>query len=276
MGKLWATCQEGDERGAMGRRERSKANPVLTLREAEDALGKVRRELGTGAWDRDPVAQALGHAHGRGGLAARKVSALTQYGLLRRRNGRYSFTPLGDALVHPRDEEEHRWALREALAQPALFAALLERYAAEPQIPRRLHHVLVRDHGITDAASGRAAEIFLRSGRYAGVLDAEGRVLIPLPGAAEEAPGAAEESATPSTSRALGTPALPVAVPAARLEEVSGAPAEEARSQRFEIALGPGRRAVLELPAEIRARDLEVLRKQLEVLELQIPERRGQ
>jgi hypothetical protein len=252
----------------MARRERSKAYPVLTLREAEDALGTVRRELGTGAWDRDPVAQALGHAHGRGGLAARKVSALTQYGLLRRRNGRYSFTPLGDALVHPRDEEEHRQALREALEQPALFAALLEGYAAAEQVPRRLHHVLVRDHGITDGASGRAAEIFLRSARYAGVLDAEGRVLTPLPGAVEETPGAGTEPGTFSGS-VPSEPAAPSA-PEATREEASGRRGGEAPTQRFEIALGGGRRAVLELPAELRPRDLEVLRKQLEVLELQV------
>ncbi|MDY7096306.1 MAG: hypothetical protein SX243_25300, partial [Acidobacteriota bacterium] len=170
--------------------------------------------------------------------------------------------------------EEHRQALREALAQPALFAAVLERYAAEPQVPRRLHHVLVRDHGITDAASGRAAEIFLRSARYAGVLDAEGRMLTPstaTPGSSEEAPSVGSGAAAPAEP----APTHPSIRPASAADSEGLAQESrggEAATQRFEISLGAGRRAVLELPAEMRPRDLELLRKQLEVLELQVGE----
>lgn len=263
---------------AMSRRERSRSYPVLSLREAEEAVTRVGRELGSGAWDRDPVAQALGHAHGRGGTAARKVSALTQYGLLRRRNGRYSLSTLGEALVHPRDDAERRAALRQALARPAVFGELLERYAPRGLLPQALHHALVRDHGITAAASGAAAEIFRRSARHAGVVDAEGRWIGVLgPGApAAKVPPSAEEIGDQSAGRggdtAAATPARGDAEGKGMSDEATRPVAERRegpRTQRFEIALGGGRSALLVLPAEPTARDLALLRKQLELLELQ-------
>lgn len=249
----------------MPRKARSRAYPALSLREAADAVTHLRGVLGGGAWDRQPLAEALGHRNAAGGPGARKIAALTQFGLLRRRNGRYSFTELGETLALFRDQDELGGALRQALRQPPLFAALCRRYEPEGRLPSQLHHALVRDHGITPAASGLAAEIFLRSAQYAGVVDVEGRFVATAPVTASPAsPAAGPEIAAAREVREAGSPERPTR--ARRADEEALAPGQ----QRFEIALGGGRRAVLVLPASPTSRDLALLRKQLELLELQV------
>ncbi|MCB1058171.1 MAG: hypothetical protein KDD11_21950 [Acidobacteria bacterium] len=251
----------------MAKKARSRAYPAITLRAAAEAVEHLRSELGTGAWDRQPLAEALGYRNAAGGPGARKIAALTQFGLLRRRHGRYSFTELGETLALYRDGRELDTALEEALRQPPLFAALWQRYEPEGRLPGRLEHALVRDHGITPRASARAAEVFLLSAQYAGVVDLDGRFLGKTsdghrPGGPER-PGA--EAAVLGTLPKAEGPGPESGSSGAGLAGRAGA-----GEQRFEIALGGGRRAVLVLPAVPTARDLALLKKQLELLELQV------
>ncbi len=227
-------------------KERSRAYPALSLEESRLAMAAILSRLGIGSFSREVLAEALGYSNAYGGPGARKIAALAQYGLLTRRGGLYSPTPLARRVVEPGDDVERLRALRLALRQPPLFRALLERYAPQGRIPRQLDGVLWRDHGITRKASRAAAETFRSSARYAGLLEGDG-TLLPHPEAA--APGREATGASPA---------------------VAGS--DPGREQRFELALTGGKIAKLVLPMRLSARDLDIVKRQIELLEYQVQE----
>ena len=170
--------EPGDERMPRLTTERSRAYPVLSLEAGEQAMSEILDRLGAGSYSREVLAEVLGHSNAHGGPGARKIAALAQYGLLWRRAGLYSPTPLAELLASgTAASDERRAALRRALRRPPLFRALLERYGPQGRVPRQLASVLWRDHGITRKASRLAAETFRTSARYAGVLDSDGNLL---------------------------------------------------------------------------------------------------
>ena len=228
--------------------ERSRAYPALTLADSGRAVGTILERLGAGSYSREVVAEVLGHSNAHGGPGARKVAALTQYGLLRRTAGLYSPTPLAQRVAGADGAALRRAALKQALGRPPLFRELLDRFAPQGRLPRQLASILWRDHGITRKASRFAAETFRESAHYAGILDLDGTLrAAELGGPADEAPSASGES------------------------ERTGPPASEPR-QRFELALTDGKLAKLSLPLELRRRDLEIVKKQIEFLEYQVAE----
>ncbi len=220
-------------------RDRSRAYPVFSLEEASRAAREILHHLGRGAFARQELVRLLGHANAEGGIGARKVAALSQYGYLSRRAGRYSPTALAEQVARPEDESERRAGLQRALEQPPLFKALLERYVPQGHVPAQLAGTLCRDFGITRRASTQAAEVFLCSARYAGVLGPDGAL------AAVPAAGGSQRS-------------------------VRGSAAGRTEEQRFELALTGGKIARLYLPFSLTERDLEIIKKQLEILELQV------
>ena len=222
--------------------QRSRAYPALSLEDGGRLMGEVLDRLGAGSFSREVLAEVLGYSNAHGGPGARKIAALAQYGFLKRRAGLYSPTALAESLRRPPHAPERRTALRRALRHPPLFKALLDRYAPQGRVPGQLASILWRDHGITRKASHLAADIFARSARYAGVLDEDG-VFLHRQG---------DEPAKDS-----------------HLENDAREPSEIAE-QRFEFALTEGQVAKLSLPLKLRRKDLEIVRRQIELLDYQV------
>ncbi len=227
---------------------RSRAYPVLPLEEATRVIGEILDRLGEGAYGREVLAGILGYSNAHGGPGARKIAALTQFGLLWRRAGLYSPTDLAREVVSP-VEDSRQAALFRALRQPPLFRALLDRYQPQGRVPSQLGAVLWRDHGITRKASRAAAETFIESARHAGVLDRDGLFLV---GA-----GADDDSR------------LPDGPEGDHQEPQRGAP-PSGQGQRFEFALSNEGVARLWLPLKLCREDLEIVRRQIDFLEYQV------
>ncbi len=224
---------------------RSKAYPAIPLDEALTLTSTLLDALGSHPATRADIASELGYESSEGGVAGRKIAALVHYGLLERRRGRYTPTPLAEQAIHPRSDAERDAARREALRSPQLFRTLLEHYGrgddAAVSLPAQLEAILSRDHGITRRASGHAADVFRRSARFAGLLDAPAR---------PAGQGKAAIVGSPTTQRS-----------------------DDPGEQRIDLALPGGRLARLTVPLDLDVRDVELLRrlllKQLEMLELQ-------
>lgn len=155
-------------------RERSAAYPVLDLAAAYRVLRQDLWGLGAVELGRAEMAKRLGYQAAEGGLAARKVGALVQYGILDRRVGRYSLSPLGLRLqALSLGDAEFPSAIRAALEHPTLFKEILRRYQRPGKVPRDLAPELA-DFGITQRASAQAAEVFRSSALFAGVIDTDG------------------------------------------------------------------------------------------------------
>jgi hypothetical protein len=111
-------------------------------------------------------------------MAARKIAALVHYGLMDRSAGRYRLSALGQRLLaFPLGSPEMLSARRSALERPVLFRSILDRFRLEGHISSSLAEVLATDFGITVKASFDAADIFLRSARFAKILANDGRLL---------------------------------------------------------------------------------------------------
>jgi hypothetical protein len=246
---------------------RSRAYPVCDLSAATEGIKHVVDAVGSGVHDRDSIAQALGYSSGTG-LAARKVSALVQFGFLARSGASYETTELASQLLFPTSEEESAQALRTALQQPTLFRELLDKFTPQGRVPAQLANILVRDHGITREASDDAATVFMRSLQYAGIVDGEGRFRRSPPGPSREENGLSHEAAQvdePVVASASHPLRAVVASPAPA-SSPSGLPfVDEQQVSRIALSTGV---AELRVPRVLSQKDLLKLKKWLELVSL--------
>jgi hypothetical protein len=243
------------------RRERSKAYPGANLEDCAEYLRLIKVNLGKGVHDRDSLAKAMGYDKASGSVNP-KIAALVHFGFLQRALGGYELTPNAARITDPLNQEEKRDEVHSAFTRPTLYQQLLEKFAAEGQIPVQLATHLHRFHGITAASSKSAAQIFLESGRYAGVLDAEGKIISSRSTTTPSAPSSGE------ASQAQNKPTLVVSN-----GDHEGLPDEKKSvsggTQRFEFAISDGRTATISVPSELNERDIKIIKKQIELLELQ-------
>jgi len=233
----------------MPQRTRSRAYPAIPLIAAVEAVRQLVGSLSWAANERDAVARAWGYKNGKSGQAGRKIAALRQYGLLRSEKKQYLPTRLARRIVS-NDPAELQEARREAFLEPSLFKELVATYQPEGRLPSALPEVLTNKHGISDSAKHDVAEIFLASGQLAGVLNASGEFLPkrPEPGTAVLNPTAQGHSHAGNESR----------------------PEKILSRQVYQMRLTGQRFAELTLPTNLNAKDLQLLRKHLELLEMQV------
>lgn len=234
------------------RKKRSRSYPGYSLEESIRCTERVRAELGSGPHDRESIAYALGST-GLTGASTRKIGSMVHFGLLRRDSGGYSFSALSERILHPISAEERHAAILEAFLLVDLYAELLRRFEADGRVPSRLANILVRDHGIEDAAAEQAAKVFLLSGRYSGLIDDEDRIVTERP--------------SPSTKT------VPTPAPSAETdypEECVPPSRESEEAQHFFFRLTKNRSAELRVPSDLCPGDVKLIQKQVEVLALQV------
>lgn len=241
-------------------RERSKAYPGAPLEDCVKFTGIIKKALGRGVHDRESLAKALGFGTVSGAVSP-KIAAMVHFGLLDRKLSGYELSSLARSITDPIDDSERLAAIKTAFRSPTLYQEILAKFELDGEIPSRLATHLHRSHGITDGASSQAAEIFVSSGRYASVLDDENRILV-------ENRSSASQMSSPTTSPEE-TPADPLVIPQPRptsSPQVSLAPTGH---QRFEFAITRGQTVTILVPSDLNAKDIKIIRKQIELLELQ-------
>jgi hypothetical protein len=160
-------------------KQRSRAYPGVTLRVACGLLRERLGNLGSEWVERGALAVLLGYQTGEGGIAARKIAALVHFGLLERSEKGYRLSDAGKKIQEVAESSpEFLDTVRSALKKPALFAGILARFRSGGRIPRQeLRRVLTEELGITEQAREDAAEVFVESARFAGVLGPDGTLL---------------------------------------------------------------------------------------------------
>lgn len=210
---------------------RSRAYPVKTLGVCLEFLGLIVEKLGFGEHFKEKIAEALGHQHAKGGMAARKIGALSQFGLIEWTcKEHYQVTELGKTLSAPADEMEKIRLLRQAVRQPPLYAALFDEYEPQGRLPEFLHNVLARNYGINPSVAKNAAATFQESAVFVGLLDTSGQFMKP-------------------------------SVPEATGEERRGS-----STPGHTIPLHRRRTAELQLPSDYTKNDLELIRDYLDFM----------
>lgn len=246
-------------------RERSKAYPGCALEDCVRFAGMIKKALGRGTHDRESLAKAMGFSTVSGAVSP-KIAALVHFGLMERTSSGYELSALSRSITDPLDEGERRKAIREAFALPTLYQEIIAKFEPDGKIPSQLATHLHRFHGITDAASTQAAEIFVSSGRYAGLLDEANNLIGAEQQSARsvvEQPGSNNSGDSPAVSSVPTTPVSPHSVPISLPAQVLSG------HQRFEFAITQGRTVTLTVPSDVNAKDIKIIRKQIELLELQ-------
>jgi hypothetical protein len=192
------------------KRERSTRYPGVSLGESLK-LCESLDSLGLDGTTAEAIASALGYKNIKTNTFSARLSAARQFGLLNLTGEGYALTPLARAILHPVDRGELTRLYRQAFLKPPLYAELAERLSGkrvpEPEI---LGNVLYHHHQIIASAKQSAAEAFLESARFAGVLGGD-QVFHPEGPPPPPAPPAAERggagAAAPSRPRGGGAPA---------------------------------------------------------------------
>ena len=153
-------------------RPRSRNFPAMSLGKAVDWLSEIRDALGFKPFSKTMLAQAFNLSSTSGSFFA-KVGAMNAYGLLEGSSEQLRISDVGKRILAPQSDEDRRNAIQKAFQTPDLFADLLRDFGGSP-LPQQLANRLLHQYSITDASKDVAAQSFIESARFAGLLEDSG------------------------------------------------------------------------------------------------------
>ena len=157
---------------------RSCGYPLLALPRAIEAAKTLCDGFGEGPYSRENAARGLGYSS-FSGAASSKIGALAHFGLLSRSGGMYLVAALAKAaFIYP--EEGSGEAIMALAQNPALYRKLIARFLNKP-LPEKLEAVLAADYGITGKAAPAAAQNFIETLEFAGLVR-DGKLVLPESG----------------------------------------------------------------------------------------------
>ena len=230
-------------------RPKSPNAPAYSLQECLEDARKIFRVENQVATSRESISEHLSLAS-QSGPFNRKLSSLRQYGLLEAIGKDLRIGDLFLRIEHALDETERCRALREALGRPTIFQRLLAQYE-QTGLPSdiNLTNQLIIKHRFTKKNAEVVSRAFLDSSRFAGLGLLRTQAMSPLP------------SPPPSPSPETFIPPPPVSRP-------YGDPPPSPTNVlcRQEIPLGAARRAVIELPEDVKPEEIQRVMRILQAL----------
>lgn len=233
-------------------RAKSPNAPSYSLQECLEDTRKVFRIENQVATSRESIAEHIALAP-QSGPFNRKLSSLRQYGLLEAIGKDLRVSDLFIRIEHATGETERCRALREALGRPTVFQRLLSQYE-QTGLPSdiNLTNQLIIKHRFTKKNAEVVSRAFLDSSRFAGLGILRPQAASPLP--SQTTRPSPEEAFTPAPP----LPSQPSPPPFQTMTDTSLC--------RQEIPLGTGRRAVVELPEDIKPEEIQRLMRILQAL----------
>jgi hypothetical protein len=235
-----------------GHRQKSPNAPAYSLQECQEDTRKIFRAEGQVPISRESIAEHLGLA-AQSGPFNRKLSSLRQYGLLDPMGKDLRVSDLFLRIDHATEESERRRGLREALGRPAIFQGLLAQYE-NSGMPSDLNltNQLVLKYRFTKKNAETVAKAFLESCRFAGL--SQGRLsALPYP-------------LVPPTPAPVKVSFPEPSQPRDLLSDYDRRKEEPQTQCRQEIPLGIGRRAVIELPEDVKSEEIAKVVRVLQAL----------
>lgn len=153
-----------------GKRERSTRYPGVPLAESVE-LCKFIEGHGLDGLSASDIATALGYKNIKTNTFSARLSAARQFGLLLLKDEGYTLTPLARSILHPIDPNDITRLYRQALFEAPLYKDLAERFG-DKRVPDTaiLGNLLYHHYQIIVSAKQAAAEAFMESARFAGVI----------------------------------------------------------------------------------------------------------
>lgn len=247
--------------------ERSASYPSIPIENAITLVTHIYKNFtAAAAVKREDVAAILEEP----GNINREVAAAVQYGLLIREAGDYKITPLFLPIYQPVTPKEKAEALIGAFKSPKLYKELIAKYDNHA-IPSEtaLATVLFRQHEITEKASLQAAQIFIANGKFVGVIDSVGILRTNSPAQPNQAAQTSSEPVQEVFAHESNNsnPEIKILDQPNLQTKILNLP-EGSTEEKIVIPLTEKKKAVLIYPSNFNAKDIEVLKGQLDVLAL--------
>lgn len=251
--------------------ERSASYPAISIDEAYKFVESFSKNFpGSPFVNRDDIAAVL---KTKASLIHRDIAASSQYGFLNRRKESYQVSDLFKTIYNHLSEAEKRKCLLQAFGSPKLYQELLTNHDGHV-IPPELKTILIRFHRIAEKVSPEVANLFIENAKFVGAAN-EHNILnfkqelerVSTPGI-EYAEVITENKNQPEVKGNAQVidltpqpPETPKQFEQLRLPEIPN-------SEDIKIPLSGKQFAFLRYPTDIKKKDIEILRKQLDLLEL--------
>lgn len=159
------------------RRERSTRYPGVPLADGIRLCEHIQTN-GLDGLAATEIATSLGYKNIKTNTFSARLSSARQFGLLDLKEDGYSLTSLAREILHPINPTDTPKLYKRAFLNSALYAELTEKLQGK-RLPDRsiLANILYHNHQIIAAAKEVAADTFVESARFAGLLNDEGVLL---------------------------------------------------------------------------------------------------
>lgn len=242
--------------------KRSSSYPSINIKDAYDFATKINEQFSsTAEVSREEIAHAVKL---NAGTIIRDISSCVQFGFLDKNTaaGKYKLSKLFSDIHKPDSEKDKKLSKIEAFGSPKLYQELIARYD-NATIPNELENVLVKYHGITEAAAKLAADIFIESGKHVEVINENKFLKYSITKSTTskiqyaEIVDAGTDNVSNGSSEVFPTPALP--------EKTTGK-----KNINIPIYLTNNKIAGFSYPENITTKDIKIVKHQLEGIILRI------
>jgi hypothetical protein len=256
--------------------ERSASYPSINLEDAVSFTAEVSKHFPTVGQtiNRDDIAAVLNKVSA---TIQRDIAAASQFGFFTKQRGEgYQLTSAYKTLKNSLDEKERRKFLLQAFASPKLFVELIEKFDAHA-VPVELKTHLIRFHNIAEKAAPGAADIFIQSAQYCGALTSTRilqykqeleKVCNPNFQYAEIVTENKEERFEAEIDDIIKETFFETTTEQQQQHSNNQLIVAPPTEERLKIPLTEKKSAYLIYPSNINSKDIEILKKQIEVLEL--------
>ncbi|HRO48147.1 hypothetical protein [Agriterribacter sp.] len=240
--------------------QRSASYPGISLEEALGFTTEVAKSFPSSqVINRNDIAAVLKKA---AASIVREISASVQFQLFSKDKDGYKISPLFKKITNYLDQSERRKLIIEAFGSPKLYAELIEKFNNHA-IPQELKTHLIRFHKIAEKAAPDAANVFIESAKFAGVLSDSG-ILTISPDMAQHLPhndNVIDNGLSATEIFIENQVTSPVIRQQLQLTEM-------VNEEKVKIRLTGGKFAYLIYPLDLTKRDISVIQKQIEQLDL--------
>lgn len=260
------TTQIQGEPASKRKVDRSAAYPARTIEDSIKFVGEIYKNFRSDFAKRDDIINLIENSH------PRHVAAAAHYGLLDREKDSYQVTALYKTIaVNYLNDTERKKALLTAFSSPTLNKELIEKFDGD-EIPPSLVAHLSRFHRITEDAAPLAADIFIKNAKYCEVLSDKNilnyKSALHALGGAETVEKANAETEQDAEVKPNGLPVNSHEQKVVTNPELQKLLPEMFNEEKIKIRLTGGKFAYLIYPLALNKKDIAILQKQIEQLDL--------
>jgi hypothetical protein len=242
--------------------ERSAAYPAKTIEDCLLIVKGIYANFKTAFTKRSDIIDIVEEVN-----HPRDLAAATYYTLLNRVKDTYQVSEeLFMPIEYHLEDNEREDALLIAFKAPKLYKELIDKFNGS-QLPKELVVHLHRFHHITEDAAPLAAEVFIKNAKFCKVLDENNNFNIDSP-LKTKSPEIKDEKPNGEELNKGIHPPSPNGQANTNPQEVKGLLEEMVDSETSKIRLTGNRFATFKYPVKLSQKDIEILKKHIEMLEL--------